>query len=132
MGVLTVYLDKIINLVDTDLVGKADPYVKFHLEQDNWVFDKTYGRVTSSKKKEELNPVYHEEFTFDDLPSLKNMVLRVKVMDDDILFDDKMGSCNIKLDELGLGEEALGVERVIDRNLISKNARIFLQLSYTQ
>ena len=131
MGVLIVFLDKIIDLVDTDLFGKADPYVKFHVEQDNWVFDKTFGRVTSSKKKEQLNPVYHEEFTFD-VPSLKNLVLRVKVMDDDILFDDKMGSCNIKLDELGLGEEPLGVERVIDRNLIAKDARLFLRLSYKE
>ena len=78
-----------------------------------------------------MNPVYHEEFTFD-VPSLKNLVLRVKVMDDDILFDDKMGSCSIKLDELGLGEEPLGVERVIDRNLIAKDARLFLRLSYKE
>ena len=132
MGVLTVFLDKIINLVDTDLFGKADPYVKFHLEQDNWMFDKNFGKVTSTKKQGELNPVYKETFTFEDVPSLKNLVLRIKVMDDDPLFDDKMGACKIDIEELGLGEEPLGVDRVIDNNVIAKDARIFLQLSYTE
>ena len=34
-------------------------------------------------------------------PSLKNLVLRIKVMDDDPLFDDKMGACKIDIEELG-------------------------------
>ena len=80
MGVLTVVLDRIENLRDEDGLGKSDPYVKFHLEQDNFVLDKNYGKQTSSKKKNELNPVYDETFTFGDVPDdLKNMVLWVKV-----------------------------------------------------
>jgi len=35
MGILTIYLDKITNLVDDDHAGNSDPYVKFELEQDN-------------------------------------------------------------------------------------------------
>ena len=51
MGILTVFLDKIDNLADEDMVGKSDPYVKFELEQDNMVFDKDFGEQKSSKKK---------------------------------------------------------------------------------
>ena len=78
MGILTIFLDKVTNLSDTDTIGKADPYVKFHLEQDNWVMDKNMGKVNSTKKQGELNPVYGETFTFD-IPSLNKMVLHVKV-----------------------------------------------------
>ena len=53
-------------------------------------------------------------------------------MDDDPLFDDKMGACKIDIEELGLGEETLGVDQVIDNNVIAKDVRIFLQLSYTE
>ena len=65
MGKIIVYLDKITNLKDTDVLGQSDPYVKFHLEQDNWLMDKNYGRKVSSKKKDELNPVYGETFVWD-------------------------------------------------------------------
>lgn len=34
MAILTVFLDKISNLADSDLAGKSDPYVKFELAQD--------------------------------------------------------------------------------------------------
>ena len=37
MGVLTVFLDRAENLVNRDLGTCSDPYVKFELEQDNWV-----------------------------------------------------------------------------------------------
>ena len=131
MGVLTVFLDKITNLADQDTIGKADPYVKFHLEQDNLIFDKDFGRVTSSKKTGDLNPVYEEEFTFE-VPGLNNLVLWVKVMDDDPVFDDKMGKCKIDIEELGLGEEPLGIDRVIDNNIFTADGRIFLRLSYTE
>ena len=37
MGVLTVYLDKVENLANADLLTGSDPYVQFDIEQDNWV-----------------------------------------------------------------------------------------------
>lgn len=37
MGMLTIYLDKITNLANADLFTASDPYVRFELEQDNWV-----------------------------------------------------------------------------------------------
>ena len=130
MGKIVIFLDKITNLADKDTLGKSDPYVKFHLEQDNLVFDKNYGRKTSSKKRGELNPVFHETFEFDDVSTLKNLVLNVKVMDDDPLFDDKLGSCRIDLEDLGLGPEPTGTDRVVDNNLFRKDARIFLKISW--
>ena len=130
MGKIVIFLDKITNLCDQDTLGKSDPYVKFHLEQDNLVFDKNYGRKTSSKKKGELNPVFGETFEFDDVPSLKNLALNVKVMDDDPVFDDKLGSCRIDLEDLGLSAEPVGTDRVVDNNIFTKDARIFLKISW--
>merc|ERR1712087_1044603 len=76
---------------DDDFQGKSDPYVKFELEQDNtFRRDKDYGEKKSTKKSNELNPVYDEYFTYSDLPSLNNMELTCKVMDDDLLSDDKL------------------------------------------
>jgi Ca2+-dependent lipid-binding protein len=132
MGKLMVYLDKVTNLVDKDTLGKSDPYVKLELEQDNWVMDKDFGTKTSSKKKDDLNPEWGETFCFEELPGLNNLVLKVTIKDDDPLFDDKLGGCKINLEELGLTSEPTGVDRVVDANLICKDARIFLQISYEE
>ena len=80
MGVLTVVLIKINNLRDADGVGKSDPYVKFELEKDNWVFDKTLGKHQSSKKKNDCNPEYNETFEFEKVPTMNNMKLPEKLV----------------------------------------------------
>jgi Ca2+-dependent lipid-binding protein len=74
MGKITVTLEKIANLADEDTIGKADPFVKFHLEQDNIAFDKNYGKKQSTAKKGQLNPVYNETFVWDDVETLDNLV----------------------------------------------------------
>jgi Ca2+-dependent lipid-binding protein len=132
MGVLTVRLDKLTGLCDKDGFGKSDPYVIFSLEQDNFgVFrDQGYGLKTSSKKANTLNPVYNETFTFSDLPSLDNMVLTCKIMDDDIGFDDKLGSCKVKLERLGLSETPKELEYCVDKNMFKVDGMIHLKLSY--
>lgn len=114
---------------------KSDPYVKFHLEQDNMVLDKNFGKQESSKKKNELNPVYGETFTFEDLPGLNNMVLRVTVKDDDIGIDEKIGDCKFKLEDMGLSETPMEVDKVVDHKglgLLRTHAKIYLELSYTE
>ena len=86
----------------------------------------------STKKADTLNPVYGETFNFE-IPStmgLHNMVLRCKIMDDDILKDDKIGQCKIKLDDLPLSASPIGVERVVDNNWFTKDARVYLKISY--
>jgi len=107
--------------------------VRFELEQDNTFFDKDFGEKISSKKKDEANPEYNEEFTFSDVPTLENMVLTVKVMDDDMLSDDKIGKCQIKLDDVGFtsGEPHEG-SWVVDDNWFSKDAEIFMVLTWTE
>lgn len=125
-----IYLDKVTHLVDEDILGKSDPYVKFHLEQDNMVFDKNYGRKVSKKKRGTISPEFHETFEFDDVPSLNNLALNVKVMDDDPIFDDKLGSCRINLEKLKLGPKPTDVDCVVDKNIFRKNARIYLKISY--
>jgi len=132
MGVLTVYLKNISNLSDDDHIGQSDPYVKFELEQDNMVFDKDYGKKVSSKKKDELNPVYDEEFHFTDVPSRENMVLKVKVLDDDIAGDDDIGGVKIKLGEIPLGEGPVDDAWVIEKHVFSKHARIYLKLTWAE
>jgi Ca2+-dependent lipid-binding protein len=136
MGVFTVYLDRIANLRDSDTLGKSDPYVKFELEQDNFVFDKGFGKQTSSKKKNDLNPEYGETFTFKGVPSMNNIVLHVKVMDDDIGFDDEIGSAKISMEKLGLTKVPKEIERVIDHKKdggwFSRKAKIYLKVSFDE
>eukprot|EP01083_Nonionella_stella_P103185 294526_1 len=131
MGILTVHLDRITNLADEDHIGESDPYVKFELEQDNLFFDKDFGEMISTKKKDEQNPVYGEDFHFN-IPTLDNMELTVKVMDDDIGFDEKLGTRKIKLEDLGLSEEPMDIEKKVDNNLFSPDAYIYLKLSYSE
>ncbi|KAG7342855.1 C2 domain containing protein [Nitzschia inconspicua] len=131
MGRLTVHLDRVSNIADKDVLGKTDPYVRFELKQDNFGRDHDYGFQRSSVKKNDVNPVYDETFVFNNIPTLNNMVLKVKILDDDIgSRDDKVGHCTIKLEDLGLSSSPMVVERVVDRNLISKNGRVHLKLSY--
>lgn len=134
MGVVTVYLEKLTSLRDGDGIGKSDPYVKFHLEQDNMMFDKNYGKQESTHKKNDLNPEYGETFTFEDVPTLNNLVLHVKIMDDDIGKDDKIGACKINLEKAGLTAEPKEFENQIDKNggWFSKNAKIYLKISYAE
>jgi Ca2+-dependent lipid-binding protein len=132
MGVVTVYLDKIRHLSDSDGIGRSDPYVQFYLEKNNMVFDKGYGKKVSTKKKGDCNPEYGETFTFEDVPSLDNMVLHVKVMDADIGLDDKIGSCKIDLEKLNPSAGGSTIENVIDGRLIRRDAKIFLKISYSE
>jgi len=98
-GDLTVVLDKVTHLVDGDLIGKSDPYVSFYLEQDNAVFDKGFGKKVSSKKKDDLNPVYNETFVWNkDLKTMENMVLWIKVLDDDIGMDKVLAKGKVDLE----------------------------------
>ena len=98
------------------------------------VLDKNYGKQESSKKKNDLNPVYGETFKFEDLPGLNNMVLHVTVRDDDVGHDEKLGDCKFKLEKMGLTSTPMEVDAVVDHKglgLIRKHAKIYLKLSYT-
>lgn len=136
MGKITVYLDKITNLKDADGIGKSDPYVKFHLEKDNWgPLDVNYGTRESTHKGNTLNPEYGETFIFNGVPSLEKLVLHIKVMDDDIGRDDKIGKCTVKLFELeGLeGGGFVDVEEKVDNKWFGKeDAVIYLKIKYDQ
>ena len=131
MGILKIYLDKATNLKDEDTIGKSDPYIKFSLEQNNWGRDKGYGDMKSTTKSNELNPVYGETFSFN-IPSLNNMELSVKVMDDDIVSDDKMGKCKIKLEKLELSATPLLIEEKVYNRIFGKDSYVHLKLSYTE
>ena len=85
--------------------------------------------MVSSKKKNEQNPVYSEDFKFE-IPTLENMELTCTVMDDDFGLDDKLGRCKIKLDDLDLSAEPLEVRKKVDDNIFSPDSWIFLKLTW--
>jgi hypothetical protein len=59
------------------------------------------------------------------------MVLTCKIKDDDTgSFDDKLGWCKINLEKLGLTATPMAIDRVVDRNVVTANGKIFLKLSY--
>jgi len=148
MGVLTVYLDKIEHLIDSDGLGKSDPYVKFQLEQDNYVLDKNFGKKESTHKRNDCSPVYGETFEWE-IPSLDNMVLWIRVMDDDIGRDEQIGAGKVSLEHMGITAEPKDVEIVVDKkspkgsicnpfkllcacccSLFKHNATLHLKISY--
>ena len=132
MGVLTVHLDRVSNITNKDLIGKTDPYVRFELEQDNFFKDVDYGYQFSSKKRNDCNPVYNETFTWQ-IPTLDNMVLTCKIMDEDKFSrDDKCGPCKVKLEHLGVASRPKAVEKTFDRNLFTANGKIHLRISFTK
>mmetsp|Transcript_22175 Transcript_22175/g.46659 ORF Transcript_22175/g.46659 Transcript_22175/m.46659 type:complete len:134 (-) Transcript_22175:1587-1988(-) len=131
MGILKVRLVEAKNLADKDFFGKTDPYVRLELEQDNYFRDHDYGYQISSKKRNELNPVWNEDFSFNNIPTLQNMVLTLRVFDEDIgSRDDKCGRCKIKLDGEGLSVSPKRIEKTIDRKVFSKNGTIVVRISY--
>jgi len=132
MGKLSVFLDKCTNIKDGDIVGTTDPYVRFELEQDNWVKDVDYGFQTSSRKENDLNPCYGEEFTWN-IPTIDNMVLTVKIMDEDTMSsDDKVGKCKINLEKADLTSDYQDFEKVVDRSLFKGNGKVFLKIKYEE
>jgi len=74
------------------------------------------------------NNSYGEDFHFN-IPTLNNMELKVKVMDDDIGSDEKLGETKIELEKLGLSSTPMEVKRKVDNNFFSPDAYIFLKLS---
>merc|ERR1712176_1560400 len=91
------------------------------------------GYQVSSTKRNELNPVYGETFTWNNIQTLDNLVLSIRIKDYDFgSRDDNLGSCKIKIKDLGLSPDStfLDVERIVDRNIFTKNGMIYLKIAY--
>lgn len=135
MGVLTVFLEKCSNLKDEDgAMNGSDTYVVMTVEKDRFgPINEGLGKETSTTKQGDQSPVFEETFTFEDIPNdLENIQMKIKVMDSDVGLDDKLGSCTIQLAELGLSADPTDVERVVDNNLIRKDGKIFLKISFEE
>lgn len=116
-------------------MNHPDPYVVFHLENDNWGFDKNYGKQTSTIKKCTCNPTYNETFTFNDIEKLDNLVLSLKVYDSDFGRDDHMGQKLLKLENLLTpGEEREFIEELDKdhKGIFRKDAKIHLKVKYDE
>uniref|UniRef100_A0A7S3L3W1 C2 domain-containing protein n=1 Tax=Amphora coffeiformis TaxID=265554 RepID=A0A7S3L3W1_9STRA len=131
MGVLTVVLERIDHLRDKDALGggASDPYVKFELEQDNLVLDKDFGKKQSSIKKDDCSPVYNETFTWE-IPTLKNMKLWVKVMDEDRGMDDTLGKACLDLEKFKPTSAFKSTDLLLDKNMVKRDAVMFLKVKY--
>ena len=95
------------------------------------IMDKDFGNQKSTTKNNDTSPEYGETFWFE-IPTLENMVLRVKVMDDDPLKDDKLGSAKFKLDDLGLTSSPQDFDKVVDNNIFVTDGKVWLKLSYEE
>jgi hypothetical protein len=116
-------------------VYEADPYVIFHLEQDNLVLDKQYGKQESTVKKCTCNPNYGEVFSFENVPSLDNLVLSLKVYDSDFGRDDHMGQKKFKLEKLLTPGQEKEFNEELDRDhkgLLRKDATIQLKIKFVE
>lgn len=132
MGVLTIRLIKASNLADEDMIGKTDPYVKLSLEQDNFIRDHDYGTQISSTKKNSVNPVWDETFTFN-IPTLNNMVLSVNLFDSDVgSRDDGCGKCKIKLEDEDISASPTHLKKTIDFNLLRRNGTVEVEISFEE
>ena len=140
MGKVTVYLDKVKDLKDTDgAMNHPDPYVIMVVKKDNFgPFDKNYGKMKSSKKQGTCNPEYGETYTFSDVPSMDKLALYVKVWDDDVGLDDGLGHTTIQLEgKLTPGGGFVAFEEKLSwsgkgmiRKAISGTPTIFLKVMY--
>jgi Ca2+-dependent lipid-binding protein len=135
MGVFTVLLEKIDHLRDSDGIGRSDPYVKFELEKDKLLFDRSFGKKESTKKRNDLNPEYNEAFEFEGVPSLNNMVLKIWILDDDIGLDKKIGACEINLEKLDLTQDLSDtISKTVESKpgLFKRDAVIHIKLSFRE
>jgi Ca2+-dependent lipid-binding protein len=133
MGVLTVTLEKVLNIRDKDGMGRSDPYVMFELNKKRLGFDRTFEKHESSRKSNTCNPEFNETFTFVDVEDLNEMELIVKVMDDDIGKDDCLGKVEIDLEFENLSGSPKEIVAVIDPKrfkIFSEEATIHLQLAF--
>jgi hypothetical protein len=134
MGVVTVYFDKINNnRQDADSLDKSDPCVMFRLEQDTFFSD---GGI-NSKRREMSTPQfcrYGETFEFPKVATIQNLVLHVRVLDDNCGRDNILGFCPINLEKLKEGGK-MEIEKALQQRKpggwLSKKAKIYLKVSYT-
>jgi Ca2+-dependent lipid-binding protein len=132
MGKLTIFLDKVTNLSDKDIMGKSDPYVVFHLEKDGIFFDQDLGTQKSGKKGGTVNPVYRETFMFDCADLLRHLELHITVLEDDRYSDAMLGHCTIQLGKLDLTSVPHEVVAKFDHRLLKTPGEIHLQLSFEE
>jgi Ca2+-dependent lipid-binding protein len=135
MGIVTVTLDKCMNLRDKDGVGRSDPYVVFELKKERIGLDKNYGKKESSRKANTTNPVFGERFDWHGVDDLNNVKLHIKIYDEDIGRDDSLGHAVVDLEHAVLSSSPKEIVAVVDKKrfkLINREeATIHMHVSYS-
>jgi len=86
-SILTVHVVEARDLAPMDMNGSSDPYVRLMIEEQI---------IETNFKKNTLNPVWNESFTFD--ITTGNEPLRIVIMDKDTFGnDDFEGQCEVSL-----------------------------------
>ncbi|XP_028400819.1 cytosolic phospholipase A2-like [Dendronephthya gigantea] len=96
----------------SDRVDTPDPYVMLRVRTSPNAKQKT------TTKKNDVNPVWNQSFTFYLNPERRN-ILELIMMDEDFGFDDKVGREEVKIDHLQVGESK--VETIDFRKNKNKN-----------
>eukprot|EP01012_Entosiphon_sulcatum_P008907 TRINITY_DN148_c0_g1_i1.p1 TRINITY_DN148_c0_g1~~TRINITY_DN148_c0_g1_i1.p1 ORF type:complete len:142 (+),score=46.59 TRINITY_DN148_c0_g1_i1:46-426(+) len=118
---LHVVVVKADNLKNEDKVGKSDPYVVLEIDGQT---------QKTSVKKDDLNPVWNEEFTFANLNRPGHHDLEVTVYDeDDMRRDEKLGHTKFDLNDLVAGHATEVTKTVDHHGLTFKKATITLKLT---
>lgn len=123
---LRVNIEKATALHGEDTFGTSDVYVKVKVYGP----DETIGE-DKTKVVKDLNPVYNEEFDFllPESNPTDDMVLKLTVMDKDLVFDDKMGETKVKLNDLTLSPTPLEVVKVVDGHWFTADSKIYLTIA---
>ncbi|KAI9499619.1 C2 domain-containing protein [Zychaea mexicana] len=91
-GILTVELYEAKELKGEDLFGQNDPYVELWLDDD---YKQRSTEVSGSD-----NPVWNQTFDFKIEEGSHDKKLHLKVLDKDLLSDDKIGDAKVDLREV--------------------------------
>ncbi|KAI8142193.1 C2 domain-containing protein [Fennellomyces sp. T-0311] len=122
-GVLKVTLVEAKDLDSEDLFGANDPYVELWLDDDY--------KQRSSEVSNSNNPVWNEEFIFNIEEGSSDKKLYIKVMDKDLLSDDKIGDAKLRLTDIVEGGEPFDDWVNLPAKLgLSSDGQVHLQVTF--
>ncbi|KAI9499618.1 C2 domain-containing protein [Zychaea mexicana] len=122
-GVLTVNLYEAKELKSEDFLGKNDPYVEMWLDDDY--------KQRSSEVSNSNNPVWNETFTFNIQEGSHDKKLYLKVMDKDLMSDDKIGEAKVKIADIVEGQAFDDWVKLPAKLGLSSHGEVHIRVEFT-